>query len=127
MIVKQKARRFLLVEDEILLVMMVEDMLRDFGCASVASVSTAEQAIRLIESQAFDAALLDVNLQGRKSDAVADALALRHIPFIFCTGSAQVEVAPRFQDRPFLRKPFGCEDLARAVERLPGAKSPAPR
>jgi hypothetical protein len=127
MIVKQKARRFLLVEDEILLVMMVEDMLRDFGCASVASVSTAEQAIRLIESQAFDAALLDVNLQGRKSDAVADALALRHIPFIFCTGSAQVEVAPRFQDRPFLRKPFGCEDLARAVEQLQGARSPAPR
>ena len=37
----KSACRFLLVEDEILLVLMVEDMLRELCCDSVASASTA--------------------------------------------------------------------------------------
>ena len=115
---EKSACRFLLVEDEILLVLMIEDMLLEFCCDSVASASTAERAIKLIEGEHFDAALLDVNLHGQKSDDVADALVAHHIPFIFCTGTSLVEVAPRFQDHPFLRKPFGCEDLVKEVAKL---------
>ena len=115
---EKSACRFLLVEDEILLVLMIEDMLLEFCCDAVASASTAEQAIKLIESEHFDAALLDVNLHGEKSDRVADALVAHQIPFIFCTGTSLVEVAQRFRDHPFLRKPFGCEDLVKAVAKL---------
>ena len=121
----KSACRFLLVEDEILLVLMVEDMLRELCCDSVASASTADRALKLIDSQPFDAALLDINLHGKKSDDVADALEARHIPFIFCTGTSLEDVAPRFQGHPFLRKPFGSEDLVSAVEKLFDAK-PAP-
>lgn len=121
----KSACRFLLVEDEILLVLMVEDMLRELCCDSVASASTADRALKLIDSQPFDAALLDINLHGKKSDDVADALEAHHIPFIFCTGTSLEDVAPRFQGHPFLRKPFGSEDLVSAVEKLFDAK-PAP-
>lgn len=119
---KKEGCRVLLVEDEILLVMMVEDMLREYCCESVVCASSADQAIKLIESESFTAALLDVNLHGRKSDDVADALAAKGIPFIFCTGSTAVDVPPRFQDRIFLQKPFGYEDLVKAFEKLLGGK-----
>ncbi len=118
MTMEKSSCRFLLVEDEILLVMMFEDMLRQFCCSSVSSASTSEQAIKLIENDCFDAALLDINLHGKKSDDVADALVAHHIPFIFCTGAGLEDVAPRFQNYPFLRKPFGSEDLVGAVEKL---------
>ena len=123
----KSACRFLLVEDEILLVLMVEDMLRELCCDSVASASTADRALKLIESEPFDAALLDIHLHGQKSDDVADALEAHHIPFIFCTGTSLEDVAPRFQGHPFLRKPFGSEDLVCAVEKLLSENPDEPR
>jgi len=57
-------RRVLVVEDEMLILIMIEDMLADLGCAAVTSAATVNQAIALIESQNFDVAMLDMNLNG---------------------------------------------------------------
>jgi len=76
-------RRILVVEDEMLIVMMIESMLSDLGCESVAAAATVTQAIALIDGQTFDAAMLDVNLNGTNSRPVADALAARGVPFFF--------------------------------------------
>ena len=110
--------RILVVEDEMLLVMMIEDMLLELGCDAVIVASRTEQALKLIESERIDAALLDVNLHGEKSDCVADALLAQGIPFIFCTGGSLVDLAPKFRDRPFLRKPFSYGDLSEKVAQL---------
>ena len=79
-------RRILVVEDEMLVLMMTEGMLADLGCESVTAAATVDQAIALIDAQVFDAAMLDMNLKGNQSHAVADALAARGVPFIFATG-----------------------------------------
>ena len=110
--------RILVVEDEMLLVMMIEDMLLDLGCDAVIVASRTEQALKLIESERFDAALLDVNLHGEKSDRVADALLAQRIPFIFCTGGSLVDLAPKFRGRPVLRKPFSYDELSEMVAQL---------
>ena len=115
---RAKIHRFLVVEDEMMVLLMIEDMLSDFGCEVVASAATAERALELIASQSFDGALLDMNLNGEKSDRVAQALAARGVPFIFCTGSSALDVAPEFRDRPFLCKPFSYEDLADKLKQL---------
>jgi CheY-like chemotaxis protein len=60
-------RRVLVVEDEMMILMIVEDMLADLGCESVTTAATAHQAIALIDTQVFDAAMLDMNLNGNKS------------------------------------------------------------
>jgi hypothetical protein len=39
-----------------------------------------------MDARVFDAAMLDVNLNGNKSYPVADALAARGVPFVFSTG-----------------------------------------
>lgn len=67
-------RRILVIEDEILILLMIEGMLADLGCLSVTSAGTVAGAISLIGSDAFDAALLDMNLGGEDSSAVASAL-----------------------------------------------------
>ena len=111
-------RRFLVVEDEILVLMMIEDMLGDLGCESVTSAGTIEQAIALIETQVFDAAMLDMNLDGDDSNTVADALAERGVPFIYSTGNNGGDKREGFSDRVVLRKPFSFEELASKLERL---------
>ncbi|GLK74484.1 hypothetical protein ACFSKM_00555 [Ancylobacter dichloromethanicus] len=54
------------------------------------TAAAVEQAIALIDSQAYDLAMLDMNLNGSKTysvaDSVADALAMRGVPFVFSTG-----------------------------------------
>ena len=57
--------RILLVEDEMLNIAMLEDILTEAGCESVAAAATIDQAIALIDEQVFDAALLDIKLKGK--------------------------------------------------------------
>jgi CheY-like chemotaxis protein len=70
-------RRVLVIEDEMLILMMIEGMLADLGCESVTSAATIDRAIALIDGQVFDAAMLDMNLNGNNSRAIADALTAR--------------------------------------------------
>jgi hypothetical protein len=105
--------RFLVVEDEMMVLLMIEDMLAELGCEVVASAATSRQALELIATQSFDAALLDMNLNGETSEAVAQGT-----PFIFCTGGDALDVAPQFRDHPFLRKPFSYEELADKLKQL---------
>ena len=110
-------RSVLVVEDEMLVLMIIEDMLADLGCESVTAAATVDQAIALIDGQVFDAAMLDMNLAGIKSDAVADALAAHGIPFVLSTGYSSRNMRDGYEDRPILRKPFQYEQL---VEILTG-------
>lgn len=110
-------RRMLVVEDEMLVLMNTEDTLADLGCESVAA-ATVEQALALIDAQPFDAAMLDMNLDGEKTFAVADALAAHGVPFLFATGYAGDDMKDGYRDRPLLRKPFRPRDLADALASL---------
>jgi CheY-like chemotaxis protein len=62
-----------------LVLMMIEDMLADLGCGSVITAATVYKALALIDAQFFDAAMLDMNLNGNKSHSVAEALAARRL------------------------------------------------
>ena len=111
-------RRVLVVEDEALVLLMIEDMLADLGCESVITAATVDKALALIDAQVFDAAMLDMNLNGNKSHAVADALAARGVPFIFSTGYSGRDMSEGYGDRPVLKKPFPYEELVGVLTRL---------
>src|SRR5664279_3597078 len=111
-------RQVLVVEDEMLVLIMIEDMLADLGCKSVASAATVEKALALIKAQVFDAALLDVNLNGNDSHSVAEALAARGVPFIYSTGNTGHSLREGYSNRPVLKKPFKYEELAAILGRL---------
>lgn len=111
-------RRVLVVEDEMMVLMIIEDMLADLGCESVTTAATVAQSLALIDAQAFDAAMLDVNLNGAKSHPVADALAAYGVPFIFSTGYGDHGMSDAHRDQMVLRKPFQFADLAGMFTRL---------
>jgi CheY-like chemotaxis protein len=116
-------QRILVVEDEMLVLMETQDMLADLGCDAVVAAATNEQAIALIEAQHFDAALLDLNLNGVRSYPVADLLAERGVPFVFATDYGGHGLRDGDRDRPLLVKPFECDRL----EKLLTGLLPAPK
>jgi CheY-like chemotaxis protein len=116
-------RRVLVIEDEMLVLMMIEDMLADLGCKSISTAATVDKALALIAARDFDAAMLDMNLNGRDSHSVAEALVAKGVPFIYSTGNGGPDVKEGYPDRPVLKKPFKYEDLVELLTRL--VQSPA--
>lgn len=110
-------RRMLVVEDEMLLRMTIEDMLADLGCDTVTAAATTDKAVALVDGEVFDAAVLDMNLNGTSSRAVADALAARGVPFVVATGN-RGEIWDDFRDCAVLRKPFKHVELVEVLTRL---------
>lgn len=110
--------RILLVEDEAMIAMLFEDMLADSGATVVGPASAVATALAAISSESIDGALLDVNLGGEQSFAVADALTEKQIPFVFVTGYGGAGMRDRYPDAPTLQKPFVADDLQRALGKL---------
>lgn len=108
-------RRILIVEDEPMIAMTLEDMLRELGCDVVGTAKQIGDALHLIQSQSLDGAVLDVNLGAEKIDLVADELTRLGCPFIFMTGYGQTGVPAAHQKRGMVQKPFRLEDLAKTL------------
>src|SRR4029079_7419441 len=97
--------RILVVEDEYLIRMLLEDMLADLGYEVAASVGNIPEASGVAAKDAFDGALLDVNLDGQEIYPVAEIRAKRGGPFIFVPGYGENSLPPAFRGRPALQKP----------------------
>lgn len=110
--------RVLVVEDEMLVSMLVEDMLADFGCSVVGPAPDFDEAMALANTADIDAALLDVNLAGRPIFPVADALKARGVPFAFASGYGQAGLEEAHRGATVLQKPFRQSDLERALNGL---------
>lgn len=118
-------RRILVVEDDMLVAWTLEDMLAQLGCAIVGPAVRVNQALAMVGADTIDAAVLDVNLNGDKSYPVADALAARGVPFVFCTGYNKNNIENGYRGFPMLQKPFECSKLGDALAKLLSLGSPA--
>lgn len=108
----------LIVEDEMLVLMSIEDMMSDLGAESVTSAATVEQALSLISARHFDFATVDVNLNGTRSDPVADALGADKVPFAFSTGYGNQSMHSAYPEQLVLRKPYNRGGLSQIVNEL---------
>jgi CheY-like chemotaxis protein len=111
----RRARRVLVVEDEVIVGMLVEDMLQELGYEVAALSTHLEQAVELARSSDIDFAMLDLNLNGQMSYPVADVLRGREVPFIFATGYGAKILVPPYIGTPTLQKPFHLEELKRML------------
>jgi CheY-like chemotaxis protein len=103
--------RVLVVEDEYLIRELLEDMVADLGFEVVAAVGTMPEANELAAKGGFQAAILDVNLDGEEIYPVAEVLAGHGIPFVFVTGYGTRSLPEAYRDRPALQKPFRAAEL----------------
>jgi CheY-like chemotaxis protein len=112
--------RVLLVEDEALIAMMAEDMLESIGCGPVTVASTIAEACAALETGVFDVAMLDVNLNGQRSMAVADRVRACGMPYLFTTGYGADGIGPGHADAPVLAKPYTLAALETALAGVVG-------
>ena len=111
-------RRILVVEDEMLVSMLLEDLLRGRGYEIVGPAGRLREAVDLATTEAIDAALLDRNIGGKEVYPVAEILTQRGIPFAFVSGYGDSNVKEMFRNRPILKKPFQIEELSRIMKDL---------
>lgn len=111
-------KRILIVEDDALIAMLLEDMLIDLGHDIAGIAARLPQALEMVDSVEFDAAILDLSLAGHNSFPVADALELKGIPYMFATGYGASAIDPAYAERQTLKKPYQMEDLEKALSAL---------
>ncbi len=115
--------RVLVIDDDGIVAAMVEEMLVEFGYQPAGVARDLETALRLAATAEFDVALLDVNLGGRASWPIADALAARGRPFLFVSGYDAAVFADAYREAPRLEKPFRSADLREGLARALGTSS----
>lgn len=106
----------LIVEDNMIIAMDAEQLMLDHGMESVAMAGNISDARKLIERDAFDIALLDVNLGSETSFALVPPLNEKSVPFVFATGYGEkVELPEDASHASAIRKPFTAEELVHAI------------
>ena len=114
------APRVLVVEDEMTVAMLIEDMVSELAYEVAAVVPRLEDAMRLLDSDSFDLAMLDVHLNGKTVFPFASELEAREIPFLFATAYGARGIPAEFRHHLVLQKPFGPVELRRALIDLSG-------
>ncbi len=109
----------LLVEDSLIIAMDAEDILTRLGAKRVVTAGTLAQARDEIGREAFEAAVLDVNLGAETSLPLADDLAAAGVPFLFATGyGEQLKLPPEHAEAMVTQKPYTLASISRALTSL---------
>jgi DNA-binding response OmpR family regulator len=121
--VSRHGHRILIIEDELLIALMIEEMVRESGYRVSGVAHTIAMAGQEFAKRNYDAVLLDINIGGRFHAETADRLARSGIPFAFVTGYDYL-VDPRHEQIPVIQKPFVAAHLRAVLETLvgPGTK-----
>ena len=111
-------RMILIVEDEPLVTLDLERMLRAAG-AKVISAGHVESGLFISEHPDLSAAVVDLHL-GRNGNGAAVGRRLRQLrlPFVIYTGYPSVLITSQWPDVPVLRKPADAGLLVDALARL---------
>jgi CheY-like chemotaxis protein len=105
----------LVVEDHVMIALDVEMMLKSGGYRVIGPVASVAAALKKIDEQMPDAAVLDANLGAEMVFAVADTLAAARVPFLLLTGHTSDVLPAEHRQRPILNKPFQKRDLLAAL------------
>jgi DNA-binding response OmpR family regulator len=101
----------LLIEDEFLIAIDAEDMLKEMGADAITTIGTFEEAEQCIAARSFDLAILDVNLNGHVSFPLAETLFARGTPVLFCTGYSLAKRPIGPDPNHCIAKPYSAQSL----------------
>lgn len=110
---KVTGSKVLIVEDEYFIATELERFFTKLGATVLGPTPSVEQATDYIDEA--DAAILDIRLHGELVFPLADALALRQIPFVFYTGQGDISIPERFRYASYLSKPAAADSVYRAL------------
>ena len=98
--------RVLVVEDEMLIALDLADIVETGGGTVLGPAASVREAMRLLQNDAPDAAILDVNLADGEVTPVRDALLAKAVPLlIYPAGGPPTEILLENPDIAIIRKP----------------------
>jgi DNA-binding response OmpR family regulator len=108
----------LMIEDEFLVAAEIRFHLERAGWSEVTHAATESDALAAIQAGAWEAAVVDANLNGQGINEIAAALRDKGVPFIIVTGYGRNGLPKAVADAPVIDKPFRPKTLVDAVARL---------
>ncbi len=116
--VRPAPRRILIVEDEAMIALQLKALVESQGHSVAGPVASLKEALGVIQSEEFDAALLDFGLGDGDSIPAAELLQKRKIPFAFTTGFGPEALPGPLRTVPRLTKPYRDEDVYALIATL---------
>ena len=120
-------RNILILEEDPLVSIRVEEMLRDLGARRIYSFRDHNLALFNARELPIDFAVVDVVFAGRRHYDVPSVLRGRRIPFLFSCGLRPEELDPEHRDTPCLPKPFSDELLLVTLIAASAARTARPK
>ena len=108
-------KRVLIAEDEILVALLFHDIVFDLGCSVTGMYNNVANALKAVEADVIDLAVLDINLRGEMSYPIAEALGRRKIPFLFVSGYGARVMPTTHPEWKVCNKPFKEANLVRML------------
>jgi CheY-like chemotaxis protein len=106
----------LILEDNLIVALEAEDLLRSLGAASVVAVSTIAAAAKARETTSIHFAVLDINLGFENSLGFAASLRATKTPFLFASGyGEQKKAGESLLAELIVSKPYDREALQSAI------------
>jgi DNA-binding response OmpR family regulator len=125
-VMSSRQRAILIVEDQASIALNIEHVVRSIEGCSVGHAARLSDALTLIETGSWDAALLDIKLiRGETAYPAAERLRAKGIPFAFLT-ALDGDIDEQYADVLVLRKPFGETELESCLRMLLMSKMPHP-
>jgi CheY-like chemotaxis protein len=106
-----------LIEDDAVVALDLQRILREAGYRVVGPAPSMADAESLMARGPIDCAVLDTDLKSGKAFAMADRLGRGGIPVVFVTSDPRQELAEKCAGRPVIRKPCCADEVLAAVER----------
>jgi len=107
----------MVVEDEFIIADEIAAIVQDSGNEVVGPFGSIEEAEAAISAEDKpDLAILDANLRGKSSIAVADKLRHLGVPLCLCTGYRSDDLRAAFGDVAILQKPVNPHALLDVIE-----------
>ena len=111
---KLDGRIVLVVEDEPIIGLALEDMLKGAGASSLIA-ERVDDAFSIIDHEKIGAAILDVNVHGVRTYGLAERLTRAGVPYIFATGYGDLSHPTEFAAVPTVTKPYNLPEIERAL------------
>lgn len=113
-----QAPRVLIIEDEPILALDLKEFLSDDGFDIVGIAGKLSKALAMIETVAFDIAVIDTNLAGVNAKPAALAIKARGIPFVVLSGYSPDQHTGAFSGAVSLQKPCHPDRLSKLLRTM---------
>lgn len=115
---KLKGLRVLVVEDQAPIALQLEDLLAESECEIIGPASRIPQALRLVDKETIDVAVLDLNIAGDLVYPVADALEAKGLPYFFATAYGLSGLDGPYRTKRVLQKPFSRREFLKVLREM---------